>query len=322
MSARAIRSAPMGRVLAVATSGGHLAELRDLLPRALPSGCEVDWVTFDTPQSRSELAGERVHVVRAIHSRELSAILADVRPAGAIVRSGRYATVLASGAAALSFLPAARSFGLAAHFIESATRTDGPSLTGRLLGAVPGVHRYTQHPRWATGTWHYRGSVFDKFEPDGGGTAPQLRRVVVTVGTNPYPFRRLLDRLVEILPGSAQVVWQTGVTDTGGLPIHAQPALSAEDLRRAMVEADVVVAHAGVGSSLAALDSGHVPLLIPRRAAWGEQIDDHQCLLVHELAARRLAIPATVENLGIETLWQAAGRRAAKRLNAPRFELL
>jgi UDP-N-acetylglucosamine--N-acetylmuramyl-(pentapeptide) pyrophosphoryl-undecaprenol N-acetylglucosamine transferase len=310
------------RVLAVSTTGGHLAELRELLPRMLPAGCETDWVTFDTPQSRSVLAGERVRFVRDIHTRELSAILANLRPAGAIVRSGRYSLVVASGAAALSFLPPARTFGLGGHFIECATRTDGPSLTGRVLGGVPGVHRYTQHPGWAGRSWHYRGSVFDNFEPGRRAEVQSLRRVVVTLGMNPYPFRRLLERLVEILPDSAAVVWQTGVTDAAGLPIRACKTLPAHELSSAMAQADVVVAHAGTGSSLAALDAGRIPLVVPRRAGCGEQIDDHQSLLADDLSARGLAMTTSVEDLDLAALRHAAGRRAARRHDAPRFELV
>ena len=317
-----IGSAGRKRVLAVSTTGGHLAELRELLPRMLGAEGTADWVTFDTAQSRSVLAGERVRFVRDIHTRELSAIVANLRPAGAILNSGRYSAVVASGAAALPFLPLARALGLGCHFIECATRTDGPSVTGRLLGAVPGVHRYTQHPHWADSTWHYRGSVFDNFHPAGRVHVPRLRRVVVTLGMNPYPFRRLLDRLVELLPASAQVVWQTGVTDASGLPIDAHRALPAHELSRAMADADVVVAHAGTGSSLAALDAGRTPLLVPRRAGWGEQIDDHQCLLADDLAARGLAITSSVENLDLATVLRAAGFLAARRSDAPSFDLL
>src|SRR4051794_12241135 len=118
------------RVLVAASTGGHLSELHQLLPRMLPSGGRADWVTFDTPQSRSLLAGERVWFVRGIRPRDLPALLAVLRPAGAILRHRRYAAVVASGAVALPFLPVARAFGVQAHFIEAATRTEEPSLSG------------------------------------------------------------------------------------------------------------------------------------------------------------------------------------------------
>lgn len=303
------------------SSGGHVSELHHLLPRMLPDGGHAEWVTFDTLQTRSLLAGERVRFIRGIEPRQLSAVLANVRPAAAMLRGRRYSAVVASGSLALPFLPVARALGISAHFIESATRTDGPSVSGRLLGVIPGVRRYTQHPRWRGGSWRYEGSVFDRFEREELRGEPELRRVVVTVGLNPYPFRRLFERLVEILPPDVEVVWQAGFTDTTGLPIQAHPSLPAHELDAAMGEADVVVAHAGVGSSLAALDAGKIPVLVPRRQAWGEQIDDHQLLLTDDLRERGLAVVAEVDDLDLETLRQASTLRARLREHPPRFDL-
>ena len=53
--------------LLVASTGGHLVELMRLRPRLTGIGDEVTWVTFDTPQSRSMLAGEDVQL-RAGHA--------------------------------------------------------------------------------------------------------------------------------------------------------------------------------------------------------------------------------------------------------------
>jgi UDP-N-acetylglucosamine transferase subunit ALG13 len=43
-----------------------------------------------------------------------------------------------------------------------------------------------------------------------------------------------------------------------------------------MNEARVVVTHGGAGSVLGALAAGHRPLVVPRRAAGDEAVDDHQ----------------------------------------------
>jgi UDP-N-acetylglucosamine--N-acetylmuramyl-(pentapeptide) pyrophosphoryl-undecaprenol N-acetylglucosamine transferase len=309
------------RVLAVATQGGHLVELHELLPRILAARVGADWVTFDTPQSRSLLAGQRVTFIRPVHPRQGSAVLANLVPARRLLAPGRYSTVVASGNAALSFLPLARALSIGAHFVESVTRTDAPSVTGRAVAAVPGIRRYTQHECWAGRSWHYRGSVFENFACREGIRSPRVMRVVVTVGMNPYPFRRLLDRLVEILPPSADVLWQTGATPTGGLPVDAHAMFPAHELDRAMAQADVVVAHAGVGSAIAALSAGRIPVLVARRQAWGEQVDDHQLLLAQDLAKRRLAISAAVEELSVATLEQASMMRAYRLAEPPHFEL-
>lgn len=310
-----------GAILAVSSPGGHLAELHHLMPRILASGGVADWVTPDTPQSRALLAGECVRPVRVVRPREIRAIVANLRQALAILRTRRYAAVVASGNIALSFVPLARIMGIAAHYIECATRTEGPSLTGRLLAVLPGVRLYTQHAGWAGGAWLYRGSVFDDFEPESPGADGPLARVVVTVGMNPYKFSRLLERLVTILPPSVDVLWQTGATDTTGLPIDARSELSPDELQAAMAAADVVVAHAGTGSSLAALDAGKVPVLVARRHARGEHSDDHQLLLLDDLSRRALAIGATVDELDLPTLGKASRARVRRGPRPPPFQL-
>lgn len=319
-TARRVESPPK-RVLAVAGQGGHLAELHALLPRMLAPGIVADWATIDTAHSRSLLARERVAYMPPVGPRDVGALLATIPSAAGLLRKRRYAAVVASGNVALAFLPLARLMGMSAHYIECATRTEGPSLSGRLLGVIPGVRRYTQHPRWADGAWLYRGSIFDTYKAQAPRAEPQVRQVVVALGLNPYPFRRLLERLIEILPSSARVLWQTGVTPTGGLPIQAHRTVPARDLDEAMANADVVVAHAGTGCALGALEAGRIPVLVPRASVYGEQIDDHQALLADDLAARNLAVIASADELQLETLQRASRLRAQRHEDPPRFDL-
>lgn len=310
------------RILAVSQQGGHLVELIELLPRMLDNGAEIDWVTFDTPQGRSLLAGQRVRFVDPVMPRDIRALAHNMRPAVGVLRSGRYRAVVGSGAISLAYLPAGRALGLGSHFIECATRTDGPSVTGKLLCRIPGVRTYTQHESWASDQWLYHGAVWDNFEAAERHSAGSLSRIVVTIGLNPYPFRRLLERLVDLLPSDASVLWQTGSTDVEGLPIDASPVLQEHELSAAVAEADVVVAHAGTGSALQALEAGKIPVLVPRRAAYGEQVDEHQPPLARELASRGLAVGAEVEELTLDVLHEAARQSARRRELPPRFELV
>lgn len=312
-----------GSLFAVASTGGHLNELRQLLPRLAPAPARVEWVTFDTPQSRSLLSGETVHFARPTPTRDPVAVLRNVLPAARLLHLRRPSAVVSTGAGiALAFLPLGRAFGVPAHYIESATRLTGPSTTGRILAGIPGVRTYTQERRWSDDRWSYRGSVFDAYRPDAVPAAPRsIRRVVVVLGTNPYPFRRLLERLTAILPPDSETAWQTGVTPTDGLPIEARPTWPARELHEAMADADVVVAHAGVGAALAALECGQIPVLVPRRRDRGEQVDDHQILVARELEGRGLAVVAEPEALDLTTLREASGRRATVPAAPPAFVL-
>jgi UDP-N-acetylglucosamine transferase subunit ALG13 len=311
--------------LLVCSVGGHLAELHALLPGIADLDEERLWVTFDTPQSRSLLAGEQTVFVEHSGPRDLPTVLRNTGRANSLLRAHSFTHAISTGSGiALSFLPLAAARGARCHYIESFTRSSGPSLTGRLLSGLPGMRLYTQHPSWARGRWQHRGSVLDAFEP--AASAPALvepRRVVVTLGTmKDYAFPRLVERLHPLLPDGAEVLWQLGCTETPpGLPIEGRHSLPAEELRRAISRADLVVAHAGCGSALAAMEAGRKALLVPRRAARGENVDDHQVELAFELTRRGLAVVREIEELDGGALLEAAAGRVLRRPAPPPFRL-
>jgi UDP-N-acetylglucosamine:LPS N-acetylglucosamine transferase len=267
-------------------------------------------VTFDTPQSRSLLAGEDVDFIPFIGAREPMRALRSLPEARRLLDRHAVDTVISTGAApAVPFIVAARAKRIECHYIESAARSDGPSLSGRLIARMPGVALYTQYPAWADERWQYRGSVFDSFAPSPGVAreAAALRRVVVTLGTfRGYGFERLLRRLIEILPSGVEVLWQTGDTDTSRLPIDGRESMPDRALAEAMRAADVVVAHAGVGTAIAALEAGRCPVLVPRRVSFSEHVDDHQTQIARELARRGLAVSGDADQLSLDHLLQAA----------------
>lgn len=309
------------RILLVAAAGGHLKQLHKLLPRIPGLDGERLWVTYDTSQSRSLLEGEDVVWGHYMASRDYGNVARNAGLARRLLREGRFDMALSTGSAiAISFLPQARLRGVACHYIESAARPGSPSITGNVLRRVPGIRLYTQYESWARPPWRYLGSVFDSFvaQPPNGSSAPEIRKVVVTVGTSKkYGFRRLVEEVLRVIPPEAEVLWQTGATDLTGLPIEAQPTVSAVDLDAATREADLVVAHAGTGSALGALEAGKCPVLIPRRHALGENADDHQELIARELDARGLAVAPEDERLTTEAVLRAAATRIEAAADPP-----
>ena len=214
---------------------------------------------------------------------------------------------------AVSFLPVARAMGVPAAYIESAARADGPSLTGRIVRCVPGVQLFSQYRGWAHDPWSYVGSVFDDFAPAELGEARPIERALVTLGTIRYGFRRLLERLIAILPEGCDVVWQVGETDATGLGIDARPMISSSALQSEMRRADVVIAHAGIGSALAAFDAGRCPVLVPRERDHREHVDDHQWQVAAALGQLGLAIPRRAPDLRLVDLVDASQRAVIAR---------
>ena len=108
--------------------------------------------------------------------------------------------------------------------------------------------------------------------------------ILVTVGTE-LPFDRLLkavDRWAATRNRS-DVFAQIG--EGGWQPAHIpfrefmEPSEFSERLR----SADLIVAHAGMGTILSALHYGKPLLVMPRRAGLGEQRNDHQLATAERL---------------------------------------
>jgi UDP-N-acetylglucosamine--N-acetylmuramyl-(pentapeptide) pyrophosphoryl-undecaprenol N-acetylglucosamine transferase len=312
--------------LLVSSVGGHLADLHRLLPRLRGIDSERLWVTFDTPQSRSLLGGEDVVYVEYTGPRDVKNVLRHSLVAHRLLKRGHsFSGIVSAGSGiALSFLPLGSMRKIPCHYIECSACTAGPSVTGRLLRRIPGITLYSQYRDWAQPPWRYEGSVLDTFTPDGvkqGHGA--IRSAVVTLGTmQDYSFRRLVERAIQVLPPEADVLWQTGCTDVSGLPIKAHRQLPAPELQRAIEQADVVIAHAGCGSSVGVLEAGKMPILVPRLRAHGENVDDHQTLIAAELAKRGLAVVRSVEQLSAEDLSLAAEGAVRSDSRPAPFQLL
>lgn len=308
-------------VLLVAGPGGHLEELWQLRPRLTGVDGDVTWVTSDTTQARSLLAAEQRIFSPPSPPRSARATLANLRFAHHVLALADWTDVVTTGPLlSVPFLVTARRRGVRAHFVESPTRLSGPSLSATILERVPGVRFYSPYRWWRRRRWAYRGSVLDGYAP-APTEPPELRRVVVTLGTSDFGFPRLVRGLLDVLPGDCEVFWQTGATDVRGTGIDARVSVPSGELSAAMARADLVVSHAGVGSALAAMRAGRAPLLVPRRASRGEHVDDHQLQIARELERRGLAMTCDPEELEPALLWKAASGRVRVVTDPPAFEL-
>lgn len=305
----------MAGTILVASPGGHIDELYDFVPRLADLGPRRTWVTARTPQTDRLLAEESTVWVRPIASRQGGRALAQLPSALDLMRRHRPDVVISTGAAlAVPYLVAARMFGARTHYIESATRLHGPSVTGRMIERLPGVRLHHQGFEAPVAGWDRIANVFDSYSP-GPWTARPLRRALVILGTERYPFTRVLVQVAHALPGEVEVLYQTGntaVPDIRG--IHRQ-WLPSDELVRAMAEVDVVVTHGGVGTVLTALRLGKHPVVMPRLAELGEHVDDHQSDLARVLEDRGLISVARPDS-DLSPLLTAAAQRSAVNTSA------
>lgn len=108
--------------------------------------------------------------------------------------------------------------------------------------------------------------------------------IFVTVGGQ-LPFDRLVRTVDDWAEerGRDDVFAQIGASDDPPGHIPWERFLSPTDFRAKAREADVIIAHAGMGSILTALELGKPIVVMPRRAHLGEHRNDHQWATMNHL---------------------------------------
>ncbi|HIW30284.1 MAG TPA: hypothetical protein H9987_09795 [Candidatus Luteococcus avicola] len=283
------------KVLLVASTGGHLHQLNRLVPR-LGVSPDSEWLTFDTPQSRSLLEGKTVHYVPYVAPRDWRNMVRAWWRTRQLRREFDVAVSTGAGLA-LSVLPSMLLHRRKAVFIESISRVNGPSVTGRVLAKLPGIGLFAQHA-WAIGPWQQGPSVLSTYAaqlPAVRAQLPEPRRIFVTLGTiKPYRFDRMVELVkdyVDARPG-VEVRWQLGATVRDDLPGEVYPEMGSVEFRESIDWADVVVAHSGVGVAMGILEAGKVPVLLARELELQEHVDGHQRQIFGYLLERGLAADA------------------------------
>jgi beta-1,4-N-acetylglucosaminyltransferase len=150
----------VGPILLVCSSGGHLTQLLEM--QEAWSAFDRVWVTFDKPDARSLLQDERVVHAHGPTNRSIKNLLRNVSLARRVVRALRPSAIVTTGAGiAVPFAWVARISGVPVVYIESFTRIEGLSLSGRLIAPVAN-RLYVQWPEASRQTPRARfaGSLF------------------------------------------------------------------------------------------------------------------------------------------------------------------
>ena len=99
----------------------------------------------------------------------------------------------------------------------------------------------------------------------------------VSVGNATQPFDRLIEAVLRI----ASTLPQPVVVQHGNSPLQCtgcipRPFMEMAEFSQQVETADLLILHAGAGSVIHAIQAGKVPVVMPRRAKYGEHVDDHQ----------------------------------------------
>ncbi len=158
-------------------------------------------------------------------------------------------------------------------------------------------------------------NVFARYErlPDAERIASERPRMFVTLGTiAPYRFDALVDGLLATGLADENTTWQLGSSPRADLPGEVHVNLGYREMQRAIADADLVVTHAGVGTVLDVLDSGKLPVVVPRRSSRGEHVDDHQTDLARHLSTAGLSATFDAMELSRGAILAAAHSRVGR----------
>ena len=127
------------KIALVGSSGGHLTHL--LLMKPWWEKHDRFWVTFDKPDARSALVGERTFWCHHPTNRNIPNLVRNTLLAWRVLAAERPDVVISTGAAvAVPFFVLGRLFGALTVYVEVYDRIDSPTLTGRLV--YPIAHRF------------------------------------------------------------------------------------------------------------------------------------------------------------------------------------
>ena len=298
-----------GRHLLIASTGGHLAQLVKWSSR-INSDEDSLWITFDSAQSRSLLEGKRALLVPYIPPRSA------IKSAGALRQIMRqvdweaenFVAAVSTGAAlAVPGLYASRWHRIPSFYIESVSRVNGPSLSGKIVATDRRIDVSCQYENWADGRWSYRGTILDQFGRFSKASVASPS-IFVTLGTiKPYRFDSLVDAVLKTGLTDDRTIWQVGCTSREDLPGKVFPEMSSNEFDAAASAADIVVTHSGVGTILRLLDMGIYPVVVPRIQPRGEHVDNHQMQIASVVSQRKIGAVANPDEIDPALLIESSG---------------
>jgi len=140
----------------------------------------------------------------------------------------------------------------------------------------------------------------------------------VSVGNATQPFPRLLDGVAAIARDLPQPVF----VQYGSTPFHADGCESAQflemsEFQRLVCGATLLIMHAGAGSLITAVRAGKVPVVMARRARYGEHVDDHQIEFTRELERAGRVVAANEPAELLFAVREALARQETARWAGP-----
>lgn len=109
--------------------------------------------------------------------------------------------------------------------------------------------------------------------------------IFVTLGSQKFQFNRLLkavDELIDRKEIQEEVFAQIGYSDYEPRNYKYEKFLNRNEFAEKISNAETVITHGGTGAIINAVKAGKKVIAVPRRAMYGEHVDDHQLQVIKQ----------------------------------------
>lgn len=113
--------------------------------------------------------------------------------------------------------------------------------------------------------------------------------ILVLLGTQNNSFVRLLQEVEKNINSgniTDEVVVQAGYTKYNSNKMKIHNLISSQEMEQLVDEANLVISHGGVGSTLQCVKKGKVVIGVPRQKKYNEHVNDHQKQLIETFASQ------------------------------------
>lgn len=111
-------------------------------------------------------------------------------------------------------------------------------------------------------------------------------KIFITLGSQKFQFNRLLKAVDELcekgIVDAENVFAQIGYSDYLPEKYSYKKFLNRDEFSKEMGEADIVITHGGTGAIIGVVKKEKKVIAVPRRAKYGEHVDDHQLQLIKQ----------------------------------------
>jgi UDP-N-acetylglucosamine transferase subunit ALG13 len=126
--------------------------------------------------------------------------------------------------------------------------------------------------------------------------------ILVTVGTEKFPFNRLMqwiDNLIEdgVISAAEEVVIQAGSCTFVPSQTNNFSVLPIQEFTQLLASARLIIAHCGEGTLDLLAQATQPFVLVPRSYSYGEHVDDHQIELAQQLTTQGIPTANSQEEL-------------------------